>query len=1140
MFLYFLGLDVILWPWTMSLFVHSFPRNSEYAKMAQLPDRPGPLLILKMINDTQGTTYTSENVSFGLPEASTDPARDTQIAVTFTGGILDGTTKTFYYNRLDLALLLGAWSTSFVDNGQFNSVTEAIEEINSRCSLHLSLDDVQPATYDLSAYPATLALTPQPASLMLLPTGVAQFIVTQPAGQEESLILDFTYVDEQTPAFITFIAYVDDARDNGPGPDFSALDATYAYRITGNESYRTLAIAIVDAEVIAAEERIADNLVPVIANDNYLEIGPRLTALSVVYAWCAPSSTQRTRWSAYADQALTNLWDHQNAIWGVTPAPWSGWSVNDPGNNYYYSFCVATATWALASTNTALLTFLDEEKLNPLRSYMANMLGGGTREGTGYGISLMSLFDLYMFWRDSGQPELANFSEHLTGSIYYWVHATLPTLDLYCPIGDLSRESYPNLFDYHRSMMLKARALTTNQEAKDMASWWLNNISVQTMQQGWQRKYNLLPAGDYNLPPQQFSYRAEGAGCLFARTSWETDAVYCHFLAGTYDQSHAHQSQGSFVFFRNDFQAVTTNIYSDSGIAGAVTNQNVLRFNRVDDSVIPQSYGDAVMSSNINGINGNVSAIATLTDIVDDETVDMWRRDMSFLSGVLNLFDYYSTNNGTTATFQLCTPTLPTVNDNFITVGDLEIIVFDPYVPTIDIVDMAAFNSDFNSGYRLDIGGGDGRYEIELRSVAHSGSAIGANARPIFDVQPSDDVVLSGGTASFAAHAIGSGTIDYVWEMKTAGIWEPTGDVIEEMTIGGMSGAAANWRFRCLATNASGTTVSREVRAIIQLDTPVITVQPTNETIVDGDGVVLSVVANAVTALSYEWQRLVDESWVTAPNGYSETLTIDELTLVDNGAQFRVVVFSTQDQTISDIVTITVTPAGGLTIPDFMLRTTAAGDGAYIAQNLFPGGNGYTLEALVYIDTGNPATWATNDILMQAVYAAGRLHVVRSSNDFANAQIQVHNNTTANLNKFVPTAGVLYLLTMSSDTGNNDAGTIRATMQEVNNPTATLLTSTQPKGEFFGTSTAMQQLAVGAAGLNGDGWATGLRFQWVRCYNTYRSEAVIEADRTSVDPTGAMFWWEFSDNGAGGVAVADLSGNATLPSYTQGTIAVFV
>src|SRR3546814_18564817 len=61
------------------------------------------------------------------------------------------------------------------------------------------------------------------------------------------------------------------------------------------------------------------------------------------------TSAQRTRWSAYAEQAIWNVWHPSDATWGGRSFPWSGWSTSNPGNNYYYSFVEATMYWALAS-----------------------------------------------------------------------------------------------------------------------------------------------------------------------------------------------------------------------------------------------------------------------------------------------------------------------------------------------------------------------------------------------------------------------------------------------------------------------------------------------------------------------------------------------------------------------------------------------------------------------------------------------------------------------------------------------------------------------------------------------------------------------------------------------------------------------
>jgi hypothetical protein len=884
--------------------------------MAQLPDRPGPQLIVKMINDANNTTFTVNDFTFGTPEPSVRPNFDTQIDLTFVTAPYIGTIKRFYYNRLDLTLLIGLSNTSFEDSGLFVNTSGVLDAINARRSLHLSLNDVVDDTFDIVGYPANLQLTARNDSLVLLPGGAVDIEVTEPVVTEEFLRLDFTYVDQEGPAFLSFIAYVNDAVDNGPSPDFSALDAAYAYRITEEEQYRTLAIDLVEAEVLAAEAQIDSDLIPTIADDDYSGAGLRIAALSTVLAWCAPSSGQVTRWSTYANRTIDNIRFPDDAVWGAIAAPWTGTGVSDPGNSLYYSYTIAAATWALATNNETLLTFVSDQQITPLNTYLTEILGGGTREGTGFAVELMNLLDLYTFWRDSGQADIANANDHMWSSIYYWVHATMPTFDRYCPIGDLPREAYPWLQPYHRSMMLKFRQLTNISIAQDMASWWLGNITVQPMDLTWQLKYNLIPAGEFTTPPDHFSYRAAGAGCLFARTSWDTDAVHFHYLAGTYDQPHAHQAQGSFTLFRNDYLAVTPNIYSTSGVKRDVIGQNVLRFNLADTSVIPQTFGEATMSSTINGVNGDVNAQSILTAVMDDPTVENWKRDVFFLDGVLNVKDTFATNSGTTATFQVCVnaPSLPSISNGVIVAGDLEIIVFDPYSPTLDMVEMEFVDADYESGYRVDISGGDGIYDVELRSVAHSGSAIGDGGRARFSDHPVTDSVPYGGSATFEATAVqppGSSTLsmlDYAWEMKTGGAWDETGDYTSSMTINGLTAGAAGWKFRCKVTNENGVTYSREAGLIIAPNTPVITTQPTDQSGVEGSLVQFEVIAEGYGVLSYEWQILEGEVWVTAPNPYASVLEFETVSLSQNGAIYRVLV-STDTVTIaSEEVALTVTP----------------------------------------------------------------------------------------------------------------------------------------------------------------------------------------------------------------------------------------
>ena len=79
--------------------------------------------------------------------------------------------------------------------------------------------------------------------------------------------------------------------------------------------------------------------------------------------------------------------------------PWSGWSICDPGNNYHFSFLRATMLWAWRASQSlpAGSSFLQTQKFGPLVDYYAQLPGGGSREGTGYGTAQKNLFENYLY-----------------------------------------------------------------------------------------------------------------------------------------------------------------------------------------------------------------------------------------------------------------------------------------------------------------------------------------------------------------------------------------------------------------------------------------------------------------------------------------------------------------------------------------------------------------------------------------------------------------------------------------------------------------------------------------------------------------------------------------------------------------------
>jgi hypothetical protein len=561
--------------------------------------------------------------------------------------------------------------------------------------------------------------------LLALATALVPIFVGFSVPASAAIDVDLSYVNQQSPQFQRFQSYVDRAVAGHPDYGFSATDAAYLYHMTGDGQYATLAVQMVEDQVSAAEADIAAGHNPDIAGDSYLEVGPDLSDLALAYDWCATftTSSQRTRWAAYAEQALFNVWNPDEAEWGGRSAPWSGWATDDPGDNYFYSFTQATMFWALASNSSNWQNFLNTVKLPELTNYF-EPIDGGSQEGTGYGLSHKRLFDIYRVWRDSTGADIGNETQHMTDSIYWWTYATVPTLDYVAAIGDQSRVSVPAIYDYHRTLMLEARKSTDDAAAQNVASWWLRNISLQQMSQSFNYLYDLLPAGTNEATPPDLYYHAAATGHLFARTSWDHDATWMEFDAGPYVQSHAHQDQGSFTLYHNTWLSVTENIWSHSGIQQGTNVHNVLRFEH-NGQVVPQRVNTvSTMTVTPNG-GSNVHAVGDLTPAYGgNSAVTSWTRAIDFVGSTLTVHDNYAVGSGTTATFQINVPVQPNINGQTATAGDLRVQVLSPANATLTAVNWTTVDGDFNSGWRIDVSGGTGEYVVVLSPGSTTGDSI--------------------------------------------------------------------------------------------------------------------------------------------------------------------------------------------------------------------------------------------------------------------------------------------------------------------------------------------------------------------------------------------------------------------------------
>lgn len=538
---------------------------------------------------------------------------------------------------------------------------------------------------------------------------------------------------------------------------FSPWYAALMGQLTGEERYCEKAVDAVDAMVKSEESLISSGGVPRAARDSYLEVGDLVGDAMLVYDWCysTASSGQRNRWLKYAEQAVWNVWHPDSAKWNGSTKTWSGWSIDNPSNNYYYSFLRATMLLGLAAHGEGpgdtdwLAFFRDEKVLGQLvPTFEDELQGGGSREGTGYGVSMFKLWELYDVWKGSTGEDLSTRSGHAKASMLTFMHQIVPTLDRVAPTGDHSRDSTGELFDYHRNYLIELAHLYSDDPLAKHALYLANNSSVPRMTTPAMQPYDFFyeNAGITAEPLDALStsHYAPGIGSFYARGSWDKSATWVNLLGGPYTESHAHQDQGSLLFYKEEWLAYDPNIDSDSGLAQDVDVHNLVRFVKNGEAV-EQQNGISKMLAVHRG-EGWAHAAVDTKPVYRDTSIQKVEREIVFLEpDCVVVFDRYATAAATTPVWQLSSPIDPTISGTRATFrGEKHTMHIERVLPTNATSNKVRWAGDFNGGHRFEqisAGGGTSHF----LNVIWADDAVGTVTRSDEGGRVGVQLQLSGG-----------------------------------------------------------------------------------------------------------------------------------------------------------------------------------------------------------------------------------------------------------------------------------------------------------------------------------------------------------------------------------------------------------
>src|SRR5687768_15336515 len=138
----------------------------------------------------------------------------------------------------------------------------------------------------------------------------ALLLIAMQSQAYAELNYDLSDVNPASPEVAKYVAWATPALTGGWPYAFRASHAVDLFRLTGNAAWCTdVAILYVDGQVKEAEAQIAKGLRPFVAYDSYLEVGAYISDLALTYQYCPTvTAEQKTRWGAYAEQTIYNVW----------------------------------------------------------------------------------------------------------------------------------------------------------------------------------------------------------------------------------------------------------------------------------------------------------------------------------------------------------------------------------------------------------------------------------------------------------------------------------------------------------------------------------------------------------------------------------------------------------------------------------------------------------------------------------------------------------------------------------------------------------------------------------------------------------------------------------------------------------------
>ncbi len=193
-------------------------------------------------------------------------------------------------------------------------------------------------------------------------------------------------------------------------------------------------------------------------------------------------------------------------------------------------------------------------------------------------------------------------------------------------------------------------------------------------------------------------------------------------------------------------------------------------------------------------------------------------------------------------------------------------------------------------------------------SATTAPATLTVNTAPQVTTEPQADIVISGNSASFTAHAAGSPSPSVQWQLSTDGgsTWSAvsgaTADTLSFTTSAGQTGNL----YHALFTNAAGSATSAAATLTVET-APQVSSQPANATVTVGGTATFAASASGLPAPTVHWEFSSNggTSWGAVAGATSATYSFPTLE-AENGYEYRAVFANVLGSITTNAATLTL------------------------------------------------------------------------------------------------------------------------------------------------------------------------------------------------------------------------------------------